>query len=138
MGAFETMEGGLSLDETLQIAKWCQEAGADLLNLSSGHVAAPNHGTLSQWDDHTYRVEGGAKFKAALDIPVAIVGKFRDPQECGRLIEEGKADFVTIGRQLLCDPYWPNKVLLGQYDEIRPCLNCNEGCISRQIGRAHV
>lgn len=134
LGVWETVENGLTEEEAIQMAKWCQEAGADMINLSAGHVVAPNHGTLSQWDTHQHRIELARRFKEALDIPVSIVGKFRDPQECSRMIENGDTDFVTIGRQMLSDPHWCNKVLTGRLDEIRPCLNCNEGCISRLIG----
>lgn len=133
LGVWETVENGLTEEEALQMAEWCQDAGADMINLSAGHVAAPNHGTLSQWDGHQNRIELVRRFKQKLDIPVSIVGKFRDPEECSRMISEGDTDFVTIGRQMLSDPHWCNKVLTGKLDEIRPCLNCNEGCISRLI-----
>lgn len=133
LGVFEYAEGGLTLEEAAQLAKWCQECGLDLLNLSGGFVSAPNQGTMSQWDDHAERIASAEQIKKAVDIPVAVQGKLRDPYECDQLIKEGKIDFVTIGRQLLCDPYWPQKAQMGRVDEIRNCLNCNEGCIFRLI-----
>lgn len=133
LSIFEHAEGGLSMEETVRFAKWCEECGADILNLSAGFTSAPNQSTLSQWDDHTYRIEGAKRVKDVVNIPVAVQGKMRDPAECAQLIESGTLDFVVIGRQLLCDPYWPQKVLMGKEDEIRTCLNCNEGCIYRLI-----
>ena len=47
------------------------------------------------------------------------------------MIEEGKTDFVALGRPLLADPDWPNKVKTGKPDDIRPCIGCNEACIGR-------
>jgi len=44
------------------------------------------------------------------------------------MIESGQADFVFLGRSLLADPQWLNKVKEGRTDEIRPCLMCNR-CI---------
>ena len=133
LGILEYVDGGLPLEEGIQIAKWCEELGVDMLNISIGHIAKPNQSTLSQWDDNQHRIDSIAKVKAAVNIPVSIVGKFRDPEACSKMIEEGKTDFVTIGRQLLCDPYWPNKVLMGKENEIRTCLNCNEGCFYRLL-----
>lgn len=48
-----------------------------------------------------------------------------------RVIESGKADMVALGRPLLCDPDWVNKILAGRGDEIRRCISCNKGCTDR-------
>lgn len=63
-----------------------------------------------------------------MHTPVAVVGGINDPDMAERIIAEGKADFVALGRQALADPYFPNKALTGRADEIAPCLRC--GCFS--------
>jgi len=48
------------------------------------------------------------------------------------VLQEGKADFIALGRPLLADPEWPNKVKVGRIEDIRPCIGCNEGCESER------
>ena len=69
--------------------------------------------------------------KQAVDIPVIAVGRIKTPELAERVIAEGQADFVSLGRALLADPEWPNKVKQGKAEEILPCIGCNYGCIER-------
>lgn len=47
-------------------------------------------------------------------------------------MEEGDVlDMVSIGRDLLADPYCPKKVRKGKTEEIRPCIACHDGCLSK-------
>ena len=69
--------------------------------------------------------------KQAVDIPVIAVGRIKTPELAERVIAEGQADFVSLGRALLADPEWPNKVQQGKEEEILPCIGCNYGCIER-------
>jgi NADPH-dependent 2,4-dienoyl-CoA reductase/sulfur reductase-like enzyme len=62
---------------------------------------------------------------------VIAVGKIRNPSFADEIIQTGKADFVAVGRSLLADPDWPKKAEEGRVDEIRKCIACNQGCISR-------
>jgi 2-enoate reductase len=47
---------------------------------------------------------------------------------CEQALQDGKADLIHFGRQLIADPETPNKYLAGKKDEIRRCIGCNEGC----------
>lgn len=51
------------------------------------------------------------------------------------LVEMDEVDMVVIGRPLLCDPELVNKGMEGRYDEIRPCIGCNAGCLDAGIKR---
>ena len=79
--------------------------------------------------EHGINIEYAAKFKAALDIPVGVVGAVTFDQ-AEEAVASGKVDYVTMGRQNIADPDCVNKALRGQEDEIRPCIRCNT-CISR-------
>jgi pyruvate/2-oxoglutarate dehydrogenase complex dihydrolipoamide dehydrogenase (E3) component len=68
-----------------------------------------------------------AAVKKAVKVPVIACGKINDPLMAERFLEEGVADFIAVGRQLLADPEWPNKAKQGRLDEINQCINCN-GC----------
>lgn len=50
---------------------------------------------------------------------------------CDNFIAEKKVDFVALGRQLIADPYWVQKVENGNPEQIRKCFSCNDGCIGK-------
>ena len=64
------------------------------------------------------------KVKKEIGLKVCLVGGVNNPKYCDELIKNGKIDAVMLGRQLVADPYWPNKALNGQDEEILPCLRC--------------
>jgi 2-enoate reductase len=69
--------------------------------------------------------------KKVVSIPVIADGKLGNPETANKVIEEGKADFVSLGRPLLADPEWPQKAKQGRQDDIRPCIGDLDGCIGR-------
>jgi 2-enoate reductase len=69
--------------------------------------------------------------KKVVNIPVIAVGKLGYPDLAERVLQAGKADFIALGRYLLADPEWSNKVKEGRAEDIIPCLGCHEGCIAR-------
>ncbi|MFU1842091.1 NADH oxidase, partial [Enterococcus faecium] len=75
-------------------------------------------------------MEYAARIKKAVSVPVMCVGNLREPQFCENVLAEGKADYVSLGRQLICDPYWPQKAEEGREKEILKCVSCMEGCIN--------
>jgi NADPH-dependent 2,4-dienoyl-CoA reductase/sulfur reductase-like enzyme len=58
-------------------------------------------------------------------VPVIAVGRFRTPQVAEEVLIQGKADMVAIGRQLIADPHWLEKVATGRTEDITPCISCN-------------
>jgi NADPH-dependent 2,4-dienoyl-CoA reductase/sulfur reductase-like enzyme len=73
--------------------------------------------------------------KAAVTVPVIAVGRLDDPAFAESVIAEDRADLVAIGRGLIADPDWPEKVRTGRTDEITPCIACN-ACVDL-ISNAH-
>jgi 2-enoate reductase len=59
------------------------------------------------------------------------VGRLEIPELAERVIAEGNADMVALGRGLLSDAFWPMKTAEGKTEEIRPCIGCHDGCIGR-------
>ena len=58
-------------------------------------------------------------------IPTAALGYITDPNEAERLLGDGTADLIMLGRALITDPAWPNKSQQGREAEIRYCVSCN-------------
>lgn len=128
LGVVDFFPGGSTLEDGVQYAKWAEEAGADFIDVSCGFYTAANQSMETQWEQEGARLYLGEAVKKAVSVPVSVVGKLRTPAFCAKAIEEGKVDMVTLGRQMICDPEWPNKVLFGKEETIRPCLNCCQGC----------
>lgn len=129
----ETLPGGLTIDDTVATAKRLEELGVAALHISTGNYATYAQGTMIP----PMAIEDGvlrplaARVKAAVRIPVIAVGKLRSPEIVEDVLKMGQADFVALGRSLLADPDWPAKVAAGRRLEVRHCIACNQGCISR-------
>ena len=78
-----------------------------------------------------YLVELAAKAKLAVHIPILAGGRMNDADIAEAAIRDEKIDAVVLGRAALADPEYPNKVLSGHLEKIRPCIACNQGCITR-------
>ena len=117
------LDGGITLEEALPVAKWAQEAGADSISVSCYGVGS--YGAVNM-----PHIPGAIAYlaeavKGVVQVPVMAVGRL-GPAPGARLLREGKADFVAIGRALLVDPDWARKVRRGQVEDIRPCIGCLE------------
>ena len=98
----------------------------DLIQVSAGVYYQPMETLMMStlYDAHGCNVEAAARIKAAVDIPVAVVGGINDPGDAERWIRAGKCDLVVLCRQLQADPDWVNEVAQGRAAEIRKCLRC--------------
>ncbi|MFX1452126.1 MAG: FAD-dependent oxidoreductase, partial [Promethearchaeota archaeon] len=117
------------LENSLKIAKILEEAGTDCLDVSQGNMIRSPHGIqIPTYIDHGEFVYLAEAIKKVVNIPVITVGRITDPQMADKIIQQGKADIVYMGRQLICDPDTPNKYFNGQLDDIKSCLGCLQGC----------
>lgn len=128
---------GNTLEDAVKVAKMCEDAGADMVNMSTG-INPPVSNSPTQWAPEGMYLKYSEAVKKEISIPVAIVGKLKTPEFCSKVIESGSADLVCIGRQLLCDPEWPNKIMHDKIDEIRPCLSCFDGCMNALLVRNEI
>lgn len=62
------------------------------------------------------------------------MGNIRDPKVAEAILASGDADLIGIGRGLIADPEWVNKVEFGDVCDIRKCISCNIGCAGNRIG----
>lgn len=66
---------------------------------------------------------------------VVTSGNFRSPEITEQVLADGDADLVAMGRGLLAEPNWVNKVKTGQEDLLRKCISCNIGCADHRIAK---
>jgi hypothetical protein len=73
--------------------------------------------------------------KKQIAVPVIAVGRLGDPALAEAAVASGKTDFIALGRTLIADPQWVEKVARGE--PIRRCLACNT-CINEMRGGARI
>lgn len=114
-------DGGITLEDTLAVAKMAEEAGVDAIHVSAHPVVPARRPPMAQPPGAF--VPFAEAVKKVVSVPVIAVSRI--PPELGEeVIREGKADFIAIGRPLLADPGLPKKVASGRLEDIRPCLYC--------------
>ena len=122
-------EGGLHLDESIEMARMLDEAGIAAINLNGGSLS---NGELTPTcytprATHVYMAE--AYKKAGIQTPIIITGSITTPDVAEEILESGKADFIGLARPLLADPNWVKKLKAGAPEDIRPCIRCGLGCV---------
>jgi 2,4-dienoyl-CoA reductase-like NADH-dependent reductase (Old Yellow Enzyme family)/thioredoxin reductase len=122
------VESGITFEETKQMVPLVVEAGAQALHVS-GYGAGSYITAAPIADTAGFLVPLAEEVKKLTRVPVIAVGRL-DLELGEKILEEGKADLIAIGRRLLADPDLPNKVAEGRLDEVVPCIGCME-CIER-------
>src|SRR5215470_640559 len=130
--------GGLTSPEGKQIAIWAAEAGADALHISAGHYRSlPTAHVMippMSMPDAPF-LDFAAEVKQAIRVPVIAVGRLGDPATATAAVADGRADFIALGRTLIADPQWVEKLTRGE--PIRRCLACNT-CVDEMRGGAGI
>ena len=130
--------GGMPFGEGRQIAQWAAQAGADALHITAGHYRSLPSAQIvlppMSFPDAMF-LDFAAEVKKDVSVPVIAVGRLGDPAIARAAVEDGKADFIALGRTLIADPQWVEKV--GRDEPIRPCLACNT-CINEMRGGARI
>jgi 2-enoate reductase len=125
------IEAGRDIEEGLQVAQKLEAAGFDSLHVDAGCYDSWYWPHPPVYQQPGFMVNMAAAVKKAVKIPVIGVGKLGLPELAEKVIAEGKADMVAIGKALLTDPFWVKKVEEGNVEHIRPCIGCHDGCMGR-------
>jgi len=125
------LEGGREIEEGLEIARRLEAAGVHALSINGGCYETYNRAQPPTTQPRGCWVELAEMTKKVVKIPVIVSGKLGYPDLAEKVLQEEKADFIALGRYLLADPEWSNKVKEGRAEDIIPCLGCHEGCIAR-------
>lgn len=124
-------EAGRDIEEGIVVAKILEDAGYDAFNADGG--------VYDSWywaHPPMYLPEGcylplTERLKAHVSVPVIAAGKMGNPTLAEQALLEGQADGISLGRPLLTDPEWAQKVRRGDLEDIRPCIGCHEACLKR-------
>ena len=124
MSGSELFEGGYDLEEGCRIAHELEDC-VDLIHVSAGSYQFGFFNThLPMFAEHGGNVYLAAEIKKHVSKPVATIGAINDPEMMEEILSSGKADIIYMARELLADPYLPNKVMAGKPENIVKCLRC--------------
>lgn len=100
--ATDYREGGWDVEQTIQVAKWCAELGADLFDISSGGLITG----VKIPSGPGYQVPLAEKVADQVSEPVGAVGQITSAHQAEDILQNDNVDVVLIGRASLRDPYW--------------------------------
>lgn len=101
LSASDYLPGGLNIDETIRLVNGIK-ADVDLFDISSGGLLpTPIEETTG------YQVDFAAAIRQKAQVPVMAVGLITTREQSEKIVADGQADLVALGRELLRNPYWP-------------------------------
>ena len=116
------VKDGITLEEAQDTARMAQEAGADAIHVTAtGPQSSVTSGALPIVPGLNVGLAG--EIKKVVTVPVIAAG-WITPEHGERIVQEGTASFIAMGRALIADPELPNKVVSGRLDEVTPCIYC--------------
>lgn len=130
ISAVDLVDGGLNGEETAELARRIEAAGANLFNTGIGwhESAVPTIAASVPRAAWAYAI---ANVKRAVKIPVIASNRINTPDGAEQLLASGTADLVSMARPLLADPDFAQKARLGKADHINTCIACNQACLDR-------
>jgi len=116
---------GLTLEDSKKIAALLERHGVDLLSVSAGINGSYPLTIPPYYTKAACFAELSKEIKSVVAIPVVAAGRIHELEVAQRLLDEGWADLLAIGRALLADPELPNKWKEDAEPRVRKCLSCN-------------
>jgi 2,4-dienoyl-CoA reductase-like NADH-dependent reductase (Old Yellow Enzyme family) len=125
LSASDWTEGGLTIEDTIEVARALKQHGVDLVDASSGGNVPTAQIPLKPG----YQVPFAEQVRREAGIASGAVGLITHPGQANEIVSDGKADLIFLARELLRDPYWPlhaasalhfDVAWLSQYERAKP------------------
>ncbi len=131
LSGHDYFHGGLTTEESLQVARRLVDDGIDCIEVSAGSRASangmiPSRGNIDKEEDEAYLAELAARFKATVNVPIITVGGIRSPAVISRVLADGLADYVALCRPFIREPHLINRWKSGDLERAK-CISCS-GC----------
>jgi len=134
INGIESIENGLNVQEATQIGRILEKAGADLLHVSGvkraikvsyeGKMFTRLVAALTNEDPPGSFVDVAFRIKQSVSIPVIVSGKIFSPALGESILQQGKADMVAFGRQMLVNDRFGRFLYEGRANELKQCTEC--------------
>lgn len=107
----DNLEGGLTIEDTIALARALKAIGVDFIDCSAGGIALPVS-LLPMKVSEAFQAPLAEAVRKGADMPTMAVGMITDPVRANAIIENGEADLVALGRELISDAAWPYRAAL--------------------------
>ena len=118
LSASDWIDGGWTIDDSVELSRLLRDAGVDLVDCSSGGAAPGVRIPLGPG----YQVSFAERIRREAQVPTAAVGLITQPAQAQEIVAEERADVVLLARESLRDPYFPRRAAaeLGMLDRLAP------------------
>ncbi len=120
LNSADFQQGGFTMDESVQVARWLDEAGIDLLELSGGSYERVSMGGMdtpeSTRNREAHFLDFAHGLKPAIEVPVMVTGGFRTRTAMVNALQSGDTDMIGIASPNIFEPDLANKLLSGEAD----------------------
>ena len=127
----DCLEGGMTIEDTIEFCRWAHEAGVDVLDVSRGNIVSAASALEVPPIDlpRAFNVDNAARIRRETGVPTIGVGRINDPELADSILAADKVDLVVMGRAQLADPEFCTKAQTGHVDDIVRCVGCDQGCL---------
>ena len=122
----DVIDGGLTIDDALQVGKMLQDEGIDAIEISGGTIITGDHcqKDIDSEDKEAYWRGAARAFKQNLEVPLILVGGVRSFNMAEQLLNEGYADYISMSRPFIREPGLVNRWASGDRSKAT-CLSDN-------------
>lgn len=132
LSVLDLVPNGMTIDETIELARHLEAAGVDIMNAGVGwHEARVP--TIATPVPRGVFVDACEQVAEALTIPTVASNRINDPATAERVLANGKAQLVAMARPFLADSHFVAKARSGEAARINTCIACNQACIDHAM-----
>ncbi|MEZ5076947.1 MAG: FAD-dependent oxidoreductase [Solirubrobacterales bacterium] len=124
---------GISLEETLEFIRMADDL-VDYWDVNIGALWA-RESASSRMLGEGHAEEWIIEVREATDKPVVAIGRYTSPDRMAAAVRSGVCDLLGAARPRIADPFLPEKIRTGRYDEIRECTGSNFCVATHHVGQ---
>ncbi len=137
IAAMDMLQGGMSWDEVVQLAKRMEQAGVNIISTHfTWHEASVP--TIATMVPRAAFSGVAGRLRKELSVPVITSNRINMPDVAEEVLARGDADLISMARPMLADPDLVQKTLEGREDEINSCIACNQACLDHLFNGQNV
>ncbi|MFN0042645.1 MAG: NADH:flavin oxidoreductase/NADH oxidase [Alphaproteobacteria bacterium] len=105
--AVDLIDGGLTIEDTVELARALKARGVDVIDCSSGGVVGPTVTSAGRVrPKQGFQVPYAERVRRDAGLKTMCVGMVMDADYAEAILRQGRADLVALGRELLYNPNW--------------------------------
>lgn len=124
---------GISVEETLEFIRLADDL-VDFWDVNIGALWA-RESASSRMEEEGHAEEWIQRVREATDKPIVGIGRYTNPDRMAAAVQAGVCDLIGAARPRIADPFLPEKIRTGRYDEIRECTGSNFCVATHHVGQ---